>query len=201
MRRVLIALALGVSLVVIAPAGASTYKTTFSPSGVLEFTAPFQAFGNFKVGDCQYETAANLVLSRWPKAHIARAQVVAAYKRFGLAYQAVPAIDPTTGQPVVYTESAAQVYLVNDGFGGHRALSIVPVSSRQAVITAANAGGVEVVNMGPVRQHMFAVVKATAKTVTLIDDGYVQTFTWPNFVQSYSYGGETLTYYAVTWVG
>ena len=59
------------------PASATTFKTTISKAGTMERTPPFRAFGNLSgVGDCQYETIANLTLARWPKAHITLSDVL-----------------------------------------------------------------------------------------------------------------------------
>jgi hypothetical protein len=169
-RRLLALLVLG--LLVASPAGAASR---------------YSSFDNFKVGDCQYETAANLVLSRWPRARITTAEVVAAYDRYGSG--ATP--DGLW---------AGQDYLLDHGFGGHRAASITLLGPELAgVVSAANAGGVEVANLGPVREHMFAIVAATPTTVTVVDDGPVVRESWLFFLWSTTQDGESLAFYAVTW--
>jgi len=183
----LIVLALFFALcVTLVPAGASSYKTNINAKGILEATKPFQSFGNFNLGDCQYETAANLILSQWPKSKITTAEVVSAYNTYGSA------MNPDNLW-------AGQDYLISTGFAGHQAKSITPITTKYQIVQAANHGGVEVTNLGPVRMHIFAIISANAKQVTIVDEGFVYRYNWAEFNYDYTQQGETLQFYAVTW--
>lgn len=174
----LVAVVLVAALAMTSSAGAATLKTT----------KPYSSFDNFKIGDCQYETAANLVLSRWPDAKISTAEVVSAYDTTEGAWDSS---DDLWG---------GQDYLLDTGFAGHRASSITLLGPGLAsVVAAANAGGVEVVNMGPVREHMFAIIHATSTTATVVDDGYVYHYSWLWLLWAYSQNNESLAFYGVTW--
>jgi hypothetical protein len=165
-------------------ASAKGYQTTISKNGTLMATFPFKSFGNFTNGDCQYETAANLVLARWPDSIITTAEVLNAYRTHGVNW------DPN-GDGL----EAGQDYLVSAGFSGHRAASVVQISGRRRVIYAADHGGVEVATT----THMFAMIRANSKTLTLVDDGFVYNFSWAWFTYAYSVTGATLSFYAVRW--
>jgi hypothetical protein len=176
------------------PAGANTFKTTLNKAGAISRTAPFQAFGNFTVGDCQYETAANLILAYWPKSQITTAEVESAYNTYGIGW------DPDGLE-------AGQDFLISTGFAGHHASSITEITQAQAV-TAANNGGVEVTVLGPTMAHIFAIVQANAEGLTEVDDGFVYHYTWSQLNAAYTIGitngeltpnGNVLTFYAVTW--
>lgn len=182
-------------LVTSASASSRTLKTTIGRNGDLEATKPFNSFGNFGsgVGDCQYETGANLILYEFPGSKITTPEVLSAYDQYGVGWVAVQ----TPSGPA--TIGAGQNYLLTYGFAGHRAQSIIPVTAKGAIVYAANHGGVEVANIGPTRGHMFAMVQATAKTVTLIDDGFVYHYSWKWFLYAYTYGQAQLFYYFVTW--
>jgi hypothetical protein len=163
----------------------------------LQRTAPYQAFGNLSgVGDCQYETAANLILAKFPKTkgRISASEVIAAYSANGSGMTGVGTLTRTTS-PDLW---AGQVYLMTTGFAGHKAASITQITEVQAV-NAANHGGVEVSNMGPVRTHMFAIIAATRTHVVIVDDGYVYHYSWAWLNWAYTQQGETLTYFAVRW--
>jgi hypothetical protein len=152
----------------------------------LEATKPFQAFGNFTTGDCQYETDANLILARWPKAKISTAEVVGAYSAHGTS------LNPDNLW-------AGQGYLLSTGFAGHKAASITPIATKYQIVQAANHGGVEVTNLGPVRMHVFAIIQATAKSLTVVDDGFIYRYSWATFTYDYTQNAELLSFYAVTW--
>lgn len=173
------------------PASATTFKTTIKGAFITR-TPPFRAFGNLSgIGDCQYETIANLTLSRWPKAKISLAQVLSAFDDYG-----------ANGDPSYVTtglwESQDWWMSPTGGFAGHRASQVVEIPESQAV-AAANAGGVEVANTGDVRNHMFAIIAATATKVTIVDDGYVYHYTWAWLNWAYTQSGELLDFYSVKW--
>jgi hypothetical protein len=149
------------------------------------FAQKYNQFANLEgVGDCQYETGANLVLHEFPSAKITTNEVVDAYNTFGGAFNS-PLWE-------------GQDFLISQGFDGHRASSITPISQAQ-VPYAASHGGVEVTNLGPVRMHAFALIAANKTHVVLVDDGFVYHYTWAWFHWAYTRDGEQLAYYAVTW--
>ena len=161
-------------------AGATTYRQTISPDGVLQATKPFQSFGNLShIGDCQYETDANMILSQWPKAKITTSEVVHAYNVNG-------------SQQDSNGLWAGQNYLITHGFDGHRATSIVAVTPSQI------HGLTQVMNLGPVRMHTFFIIWSNSKQLITVDDGYVNRYNWAEFNSDYTQQGETLTYYAVS---
>lgn len=163
----------------------------------LQRTAPYQAFGNLSgVGDCQYETAANLILAKFPKTkgRISASEVIAAYNTYGSGMTGVGTLTRTT-LPDLWS---GQVYLMTTGFAGHRASSIRSITESQ-VIRAANAGGVEVTVMGPQMTHMFAIIHATAAKLTIVDDGFLYHYTWAWFNFAYTQNGNVLGFYAVHW--
>ena len=206
MKRILLLLALLITLA--APAGANTFKTTMNRNGVLEVTPPFRSFDNNRVGDCQYASAADLVLAEWPTAKITTSSVLNAYRTYGIDWHATAPSNPdqTTAPLGLF---AGQLYLLDHGFGDHRASSITLIAgyiptapiNRGAIVHAANHGGVFIawnVQTTPTG-HMFAMVHATATHVTLVSDGYVFNYTWSWFLWSYHQNGGQMTYYAVTW--
>jgi hypothetical protein len=162
--------------------------------------APYQAFGNLSgVGDCGYESDANLVLHRWPRARITTDEVESAYDNLGNLFAGT---DVTTDGGEIWTAQGlwtAQNYLLSKGFGGHRATSIVQVTTRATEIASANDGGLEVVNEGPVRMHVFDIIAANRTHVVIVDDGYVYHYSWAWLDWAYTQNSETLSYYAVTW--
>ena len=90
---------------------------------------PYQSFDNLHVGDCQYETDANLVLAQWPKAKITTSEVVHAWSTYGSAFEGQ---DVTSDGGQNWTLSglwAGQNYLVDVGFAGHRAQSITELGT------------------------------------------------------------------------
>jgi len=207
----LVVLALFFALcVALVPAGASSYKTNINAKGILEATKPFQSFGNFNLGDCQYETAANLILARWPKAKITTAEVVSAYNTYGDAWQGTSV---TSDGGATWTNIglwAGQNYLLNHGFAGHRATSISqPLTNKYQIVQAANHGGLEVTIEGPTMMHVLGVIQATAKNLTVVDDGFIRHYTWAQFTfaytnvvtaqGTYASNGEVLAFYAVVW--
>ena len=174
------------SLLIASPAGATTYRQTLSPNGTLEVTKPFQPFGNFQTGDCQYEIDANLILFHWPKSTITTAEVENAYNTNGAAFNSDGLWE-------------GQDFLISTGFAGHHARSVTEATNRGQIVYAANHGGVLVDNLGPVRMHTFAIIRANTKQLTVLDDGYIDRYNWPQFIYDYTQQGETLTYYAVKW--
>jgi hypothetical protein len=175
-------------------AGASIFKSTYTRGGDIVATKPFRAFGNFSgIGDCQYETAANLILSRWPKVKISTAQVLSAWNTFG-----------DLGDPTYTTTGLwnSQDFLMTTGFAGHHAATVTEIP-QSAVLAAANNGGLEVVVLGPVRNHMFAIVASKGNQITIVDDGFVerQNLTTMVYDQTQAPGqqGEGLYFYGVTW--
>ena len=155
-----------------------------SPSGAA--TPRYSSFGNLDgVGDCQYETAANLILHEFPSANVTTSEVESAYNTNGGAF-----ISPLW---------EGQQFLVSQGFDGHTARLITQVTDRSSIIAAANSGGVEVTNLGPVRMHMFAIIAANRTHVVIVDDGFVYHYSWAWLDYAYTQDGETLTYYAVKW--
>jgi len=189
-----------ISLCCSSVAGAATYKTTFSRSGILEITKPFQAFGNFTTGDCQYETAANLVLARWPKSKITTSEVLSAYSTYGIGFDPNYAVNGLV---------AGQNYLLSHGFAGHRAASITTVTNKYQIVQAANNGGVEASITGPVMMHVLGIIQANSKTLTVVDDGFITHYTWTQFVfdythvvtsqGTYAFNNEQIAYQAVKW--
>jgi hypothetical protein len=175
----------GAVLAVLIPASTTTYPTNHSKHGILMVTKPFQSFGNFTNGDCQYETAANLILAQWPTSVITTSEVLAAYRSNGIAWG-------SNGL------EAGQNYLISTGFDGHHAASITTLNTRQSIIDAANNGGVEVQTLGQNYGHMFAMIQADSKNVTLVDEGFVYHYTWKWLMWAYTQN-ETLTFQAVKW--
>lgn len=162
------------------------------------FAQKYNQFGNLAgVDDCQYETAANLILHQYPKSKITTNQVESAFDTFGDDWQGTQVLQ-SDGSWLNEGLWAGQNFLISQGFDGHRASSITQISQAQAVVDA-NHGGVEVVNDGPVRQHMFAMIAASRTRVVLVDDGFTYHYTWAWLQWAYTQSGETLTYYAVTW--
>lgn len=181
------------------PAGASS----------LHATTPYRAFGDLSgADDCQYETAANLVLSRWPHAAITTTEVESAYDKFGAAWQGTQ-VQQDNGDWLNEGLWAGQNFLLSQGFAGHRARSITEVTTRASMVAAANSGGLEVTVMGPSMQHMFAITHANAREVTQVDMGVVTHITWTQLMWEYTHvvnadgtislNGETLAFYAVRW--
>ncbi len=179
MKRI-IALTLLLALIPSA-ASAKEYKTTFAKDGAPMVTKPFGSFGNYQVGDCQYETEANLVLNEWPTSVITTQDVLGAYYANG--------------------EDAAQNFFLSTGFDGHRASAVTPIFNRTQIIYAADHGGVEVVQTDGLLSHMFAMIRANSRQVTLVNEGIVYIFPWWYFLKVYDSSGSSLTYYAVTWKG
>jgi hypothetical protein len=182
------------------PAGASS----------LHATTPYRAFGDLSgADDCQYETAANLVLSRWPAAHITTAEVESAYDKFGGAFEGQSVTSDGGSTWTLTGLWAGQNFLLDQGFAGHRAQSITEVTTRAQMVSAANAGGLEVTVMGPTMQHMFAIVHANAREVTQVDTGTVTHITWTQLIWEYTHvvnadgtislNSETLAFYWVRW--
>lgn len=170
------------------------FQTTYKNGSIVR-TAPFRAFGNLSgIGDCQYEAEANLVLAHWPKAKISLSEVLNAYETYGIDG------DPTYVSTGLWI---SQDFLMNTGFGGHKATSVTEIPQSQ-VIYAANHGGVLVFNMGPVRNHTFDMISANSKSVTLVDDGFVYHYSWKWLYYAYTSApgqqGEFFTFYAVTWL-
>ena len=199
MKKSLVALGFLTALLP-ATAGASNFKTTLNAQGAITRTAPFQSFGNFTVGDCQYETAANLVLARWPKSKITTSEVLAAYNTYGIGFDPNYAVNGLV---------AGQDYLLQHGFAGHHATSITTVTSKYQIVHAANNGGVEVSIEGATMMHVMGIIQATAKSLTVVDDGFIQHYTWNRFVFDYTHtttaqgtyalNSEQLFYQAVKW--
>ena len=197
---------IGLFLAFCEPAGAAAYKQTqvFSTKDngyVLVPTAPFQSFDNANIGDCQYETAANLVLAEWPKAHITTAEVVTAYNAYGALWQGQQVQQPD-GSWLNEGLWAGQNYLIDHGFAGHRAASITQVTTRYAMVQGANHGGLEVTIIGSTLMHVLGIIQANAKELTVVDDGIIYHYTWAGFANTYTANGtnsEVLTYYAVKW--
>ena len=163
MRRVLAALAvILLTLAAAAPLGASGPR--------------YGDFGNLRFGDCQYASGANLVLSRWPGAHITTAEVLRAWR--------TAPNDPTGGL----------TYLEDYGFAGHRAASATVVTGTSAIIAGADAGGIyAALSWG----HVVAVTHASANEVTVVDAGLVTHNTWAEFRRFYDAPDSFL--YAITW--
>ena len=174
---------------------------------------PYQSFDNLHVGDCQYETDANLVLAQWPKAKITTSEVVHAWSAYGSAFEGQ---DVTSDGGQNWTLSglwAGQNYLVDVGFAGHRAQSItelgtfstsspVTPTEQAALIAAADHGGLQVMVMGPGMDHTFAITGANATHLVEVDDGYVRHDTWSFFYWAYTSGvnaQNTMTFYSVVW--
>src|SRR5580704_4962188 len=168
-------------------------------AGTIRAQKPYQSFGNLAgVGDCGYESDANLILHEWPKARITTPEVERAYQAYGNEF-AGQSVTSDGGQNWTLTGLwEAQLYLISTGFAGHRASSIVQIDQVQ-VPAATQGGGVEVVNDGPVRQHVFDIIAANATHVVIVDDGFVYHYTWTWLNYAYTQDGETLTYYGVTW--
>lgn len=174
------------------------------------FAQKYNSFGDLNgADDCQYETAANLILHEFPKSTITTSEVESAYTTFGGAFQGQSV---TTDDGATWTLQglwAGQNYLLAHGFDGHRARAIIPVVSRYAMVHAANSGGLEVTVMGPTMNHMFAITRATATEVTEVDAGYVYHYTWANFIWRYTHAvspqgtivsnGVVMAFYAVKW--
>ena len=140
-------------------------------------TAPFQAFGNGQVGDCQYETAANLTLAEFPDTKISTNEVESAFNKFGINW-----VGP-------FWEG--QRFLEFKGFG-HRA-TISPVSSNLDYY--ANHGGLEVTIFGHM-EHMLGIIRG-GKTITVVDDGLIYNETWQTLRTGFI--GDQLAFYAVKW--
>lgn len=193
MRRIPIVLALAATVWL----AANPLPVSAAIAPTLQRTAPYQAFGNLSgVGDCQYETAANIILAKFPKTkgRITVAQVIGAYNKFGSGMTGIGTLTRTTS-PDLWS---GQVYLISNGFAGHRASSITAITESQ-VVKAANAGGVEATVIGPAIDHMFAIIHADLHYITIVDDGYVYHYTWAWFNFAYTQNGNVLSFYAVTW--
>ena len=164
MRRSLAAVAVLTTLAVASSAGA---------------TPRYQPFGNLQFNDCQYESAANLVLHQFPGAKISTGEVLRAFKANGIVG---PDATP-----------AGLDYLENVGFDGHRANAEV-ITTRAQIIAAANAGGV-FVTLG--WGHAVAIVHANPRELDVVDDGADPPMTWSNWHEMYAAPGTV--YYALTW--
>lgn len=177
-------------------------------------TKPYSDFGNFSIGDCGYETDANLILHEYPKAKITTDEVESAYDNLGNLFAGT---DVTTDGGEIWTAQGlwtAQNYLISTGFDGHRASSITQVFTLGQEVAAANGGGLQVVVTGPTLMHVFGVIHANAKELTQLDDGTITHLTWSWLLFSYTHAfgpdmtqtnpdwvssGETLAFYAVKW--
>lgn len=162
---------------------AALFITVFAIFGVASSAgaSTYGAFGNLSSGDCQYETAANLVLREDPHARISTAEVLRAYRLNG--------IDGPEGTP------EGLDYLEQIGFAGWRVESATPVVTNEAIVAGANAGGIfAALSWG----HAIAIIHANPKRVVIVDDGLVQSLSWPDFRHFYDSPHSTL--YALTWL-
>lgn len=201
---VILALTIAATACMATIADATTYKQhqvfVAADNGyVVVPTAPFQAFGNTSgVGDCQYETAANLTLAEYPKAKITTSQVEGAFSTYGDLFQGQQ-VTTDGGQDWTLTGLwAGQNYLIDHGYDGHRA-SVTQVTTRYAEVQGANHGGLEVTATGPNLMHMFGILQANAQRVTVVDDGVIYHYSWTALATHYDFGGDTLAFYAVKW--
>lgn len=160
-------------------------------------TAPFSSFGNWAgIGDCQYETAANLTLAEFPKTKISTAEVVSAFNRYGDLWQGTQ-VQQSDGSWLNQGLWAGQNFLISQGFG-HRA-SISQAVTLSQMVYGANHGGLEVSITGPNLMHMLGIIHANAKEMTVVDDGVIYHYTWTGFTAKYEADGSALAFYAVTW--
>jgi hypothetical protein len=151
--------------------------------------ATYSPFGNLKVGDCAYESMANLELHEFPWVHITTKDVVDAYFRgHENGYSAIP-------------------YMMTTGFGGQ---TILPIPSgtledqfglsdaamKAAIIQGVANGGVWSTVMDGL--HAVAIIGADLHHVTIVDDGIVEHWSWGNFWWNQGPAGDN-TMYAVTW--
>ena len=165
-------------------AGAATYKRhlVFSVKDngwVLVPTAPFQRFGNNVLGDCQYETAANLTLAEFPNTKITTSEVESAWREYGMALNG--------------SLWEGQRFLELKGFG-HRA-EVTQIS--QGLDYAADHGGLEVTIFGQM-EHMLGIIQAQGQNITAVDDGIIYHYSWAGFSQAYV--GDTFAFYAIRWL-
>jgi hypothetical protein len=162
------------------------------------FAQKYNQFANLNgVGDCQYETGANLILHEFPSAKITTNEVVSAFTQYGAAWDGQQ-VQQSNGSWLNEGLWAGQEFLISHGFDGHRAKSITEISQAQVPLAAQN-GGVEVVNNGPVRQHVFAIIGASKTHVVIVDDGFTYHYSWAWVNYAYTQDSETLQYYAVSW--
>lgn len=136
----------------------------------------YGTFGNLTYPDCQYEAAANLVLSQFPQAQITTNEVLRAWREFGI------------------NALAGLTYLEDYGFDGYHAATANLVTGKSAIIAAANGGGIWAdLSWG----HVVAVVHANPREVTVVDDGLVTVNTWQEFYRFYDAPQSAL--FAISW--
>lgn len=163
------------------------------------FAQKYNQFANLEgIGDCQYETGANLILHEFPKAKITTNEVVSAFTQYGAGFEGQSVSTDGGSTWTLQGLWAGQNFLISHGFDGHRAKSITEISQAQVPLAAQN-GGVEVVNNGPVRQHVFAIIGASKTHVVIVDDGFTYHYSWAWVNYAYTQDGEGLTYFAVRW--
>lgn len=133
----------------------------------------FQSFDNGRLGDCAYESFANLVLAEFPSAHVDTPEVTSAWRAWG--------------------PSNAAGYALTTGFSGHRAASLTPVSQGRVPYAAAHGGVWVWLSWG----HAVMIDAATRTKVYSVDDGMGLWLTWPQWSAYYFTPGST--YYAVAW--
>ena len=180
-------------------------------------TKPYSDFGNLTIGDCGYETDANLILHQFPHATIRTPEVIAAFDPNANG-GGNDGFDGTTTPGGMYPVSGlfqAQEYLLSTGFDGHRASTITQVFTKSAIIAGANHGGLSVAIAGPQYDHAFAIFGASKTHVVVENDGYLYHYSWAwfHFIETHTMvpvspgstqgkwvaNGEELFYYAVTW--
>jgi hypothetical protein len=152
-----------------------------------------QPFGNDRVGDCQYEAVANLILYQFPGSTIRDKQVIQAWHSYGIG-------GTSLGEP------DGLAFLQNHGFAGHRPYGVEPITTEAQILKAANAGGVYVIQIiSQTEAHAVDIVESAGTTIVVIDDGGVFRYTWKSFIYWYDsawIGGHTVHddyFYAVTW--
>lgn len=141
----------------------------------------FQSFGNLGVGDCAFESFANLVLADFPDSHITTSQVLSAYR--------------ANNGPI-----ASLNFFYDQGFDGHRA-ALEPVSVTPGIDSP--------VWVDLAWGHAVMVLRATQSRVLVVDDGAPWSVTWSDWRSFYFTKGsqaylpiwQTPNTYAVTYQG
>ena len=163
--------ALAALLVLLLTAGPATPATArYSSFGNGSLNA---AFTNSTAGDCAFAADANLVRMHWPNAPISTASVVKDWSNFNVSLGGLG-------------------YLEGYGFDGHHIVAYSPVTTRAAIIRAANTSGIYAVILGGT--HAVAVIGADRQGIRFVTWGRVIFSTW---AQWGSYAVTSMD--AVTW--
>ena len=134
----------------------------------------YGTFGNLKYGDCMYEAMANLELHEFPTADITVKEVLAAWRG--------------------NSKINVMQYMIGTGYDGYTVNHITHITTRAGLIYAANHGGAWTTMF--FGSHAAAIIHASSRGVTIVDDGIIEHFTWRQYTLQ---TGRPLWVWGITW--